>query len=526
MTFTQAFTTYCSLNIMVIAAFLLLKVTRIRDLNIHYLTLATIILMTLVHPLIPKSDIGFFKPPAKVWAANSIKSFTKDYHESSANGFISVPEIGAENSISTDSVTFSWMIGFLLILTVSLFFVTKDLYHLFKIRNSSFLSKRIGNVYVYINEQIKVPFSYWLPNQANVVIPSSLLNKGKDFKIALLHELQHHRNHDTLWVYVLWIFRVICAANPFVYLWTNWVSELQEFTCDEILVQKKKVHVKDYARCLVEVAQTAISQKFSPACATGLSFLTDGNLLKRRIEFMFASNSGTISAKLKVAIATAMLGILSFATLSAKGLVEDRHITLNQAQKLAAKAQSVSEIPIVVNNLVLEELNRYLGTPEGREFLKGAIARMKSYKRIIEEYLTINSVPNEILALPIVESGYRNLTEEESNTGLKSAGLWQFIPSTARNYGLRVDKNVDERLDVPLASDASMRLLLANKIRFKDWWLSIMAYNMGSTAVQKGIDETGSRDAWTLIRSGHEGDKNYLAKFMAAAIILKNPEIL
>lgn len=526
MTFTQAFTTYCGLNLMVIAAFLSLKVTKIRDLKIHYLTLAAIVIMTFVHPFIPKSDVGFFKPPAKVWAANSIKSFTKDYHESSTNGFISVPEFGAENSIRADLVTFTWMMGFLFILAVSLFFVTKDLYHLFKIRKSSFLAKKIGNVYVCINEHIKVPFSYWLPNQANVVIPSSLLSKRKDFKIALLHELQHHRNHDTTWVYVLWIFRVTCAANPFVYLWTSWISELQEFTCDEILINKKKVHVKDYARCLIEVAQTAISQKFSPACATGLSFLTEGNLLKRRIEFMMNSNSGKISTKLKGAIATMMLGLLSFATLSAKGLVEDRHITLNQARKLALKAQSSSEIPIVVNHLVLEELNRYLGTPEGREFLKGAIARMKSYKSVIEEYLTVNSVPSEILALPIVESGYRNLTEEESNTGLKAAGLWQFIPSTARNFGLRVDKNIDERLDVPLASDASMRLLLANKIRFKDWWLSIMAYNMGSTAVQKGIDETGSRDAWMLIRSGHEGDKNYLAKFMAAAIILKNPEIL
>lgn len=522
MTFAQVFTTYCSLNLMIVAAFMLLRITNIHELKIHYTTLIAIVFMTALHPLLPQGD--FFKPPAKVWAANSIKSFTKEYHESNANGFISVPDIGAK--ATADAISRSWAIGFLLLLSVSIFLCVKDLLNLFKIRRTSYTLRKIGRVFIYINDNIRVPFSYWHPYHANVVVPSLLLTRGRDLKIALLHELQHHRNRDTIWVYILWIFRGICAVNPFVYLWTKWISELQEFTCDEILIQKNKVHVKDYARCLVEVAQTAIGQKFGPACATGLTFLTEGTLLKRRIEFMLRSQSGKASVKLKVKIATAMLVILSFAALSAKGLVEDRHITLSQAQELAMKAQRGSEIPIIVNNFVLEELNRYLGTPEGREFLKGAVSRMESYKPIIEQYLNSNNVPAEILALPIVESGYRNLTEEESNTGAKSAGLWQFIPRTARNFGLRVDKEVDERLDVPLASDASMRLLLANKIRFKDWWLSIMAYNMGSTAVQKGIDETGSRDAWTLIRAGHEGDRNYLAKFMAAMIILKNPEVL
>jgi membrane-bound lytic murein transglycosylase D len=106
---------------------------------------------------------------------------------------------------------------------------------------------------------------------------------------------------------------------------------------------------------------------------------------------------------------------------------------------------------------------------------------------------------------------------------LGAAGLWQFIQSTAWGYGLQVWGSVDERLDVEKSTDAAMRLLLANKVRFKNWELSALAYNSGEKVVSKGILKTKSYDAWTLIRSGYDGDKDYLAKLMAAIIIMKNP---
>jgi membrane-bound lytic murein transglycosylase D len=106
----------------------------------------------------------------------------------------------------------------------------------------------------------------------------------------------------------------------------------------------------------------------------------------------------------------------------------------------------------------------------------------------------------------------------------KSAGIWQFIPQTARNYGLRVDAQKDERLDMALLTDAAMRYLQANNLRFKDWQLALMAYNMGENAVQKAMVDLDTRDAWTLIRNGREGDKDYLAKFMAAVLIMRNPD--
>ena len=151
------------------------------------------------------------------------------------------------------------------------------------------------------------------------------------------------------------------------------------------------------------------------------------------------------------------------------------------------------------------------------------MVRMSNYKNTVGESLKKYNIPSEIMAVPIVESGYQNLSESPGNS-LKAAGVWQFIPQTARNYGLRVNQQIDERLDVTLLTDAAMRYLLANRLRFSDWHLSLLSFNMGENAVQKAIDALGSRDAWTLIRQGYEGDKDYLAKVMAAMIIIKNPD--
>lgn len=216
----------------------------------------------------------------------------------------------------------------------------------------------------------------------------------------------------------------------------------------------------------------------------------------------------------------ALMGATAFAS---KSFVQDRRITMVEAERMVEKAKRSSDFPIAVNELVLKELNRYIGTPEGREYMQKALQRMESYKPMLEEALRAYNVPKEIMAMPIVESAYRNLPQSPTSK-IKGAGVWQFIPQTARNYGLQVNEDKDERLDPAILTDAAMRYLLANRHRFKDWLLSIHAFNLGEEGVQKGINKTGSRDVWTLIRKGYEGDKNYSARVMAAIIILKNPE--
>ena len=89
---------------------------------------------------------------------------------------------------------------------------------------------------------------------------------------------------------------------------------------------------------------------------------------------------------------------------------------------------------------------------------------------------------------------------------------------------MQVDKNIDERLNPLLLTDAAMRYLKSNELRFRDWLLAIQAYNSGERRVQDGIEKSGSRNAWLISKMGYDNDKNYLAKVMAAILIMKNPK--
>ena len=99
-----------------------------------------------------------------------------------------------------------------------------------------------------------------------------------------------------------------------------------------------------------------------------------------------------------------------------------------------------------------------------------------------------------------------------------------FIAPTARVYGLKVNAQVDERLNVDLLTDAAFRYLQSNYLRFKDWQLATLAYNVGENNLQTAIDKTGSRDAWSIIRRGFENDRDYLPRVVAAILIMKNPD--
>ena len=223
--------------------------------------------------------------------------------------------------------------------------------------------------------------------------------------------------------------------------------------------------------------------------------------------------------QINLLVVTLITGLMISVSCASKGVVQDDRITMNEAIAMAERAKADSDYPIVVNDLVLKELNSYLGTPEGREEIRISLDRMKDYRADIEEKIKEYDEPMEFTAIPIVESGYQNLEQKVSG-----AGLWMFIQSTARAFGLTVNNELDERLDVDLLTDAAMRYLLANKLRFNDWQLSVLAYNVGERNVQKVIEETGSRDVWELSKVLKKDNNNYYAKFMAAVIIMKNPD--
>ena len=533
MNLAQVLSAYVNLNVLIIIAFFGLSIfsfflkklnTQIeskQELQLHYGLIIFTLCLALIQPLFPQNKV--FEPTAKIWSSVSTQNFAKEYQSSKNSGFLIMSNARGVTAVQAHDISSAWSAIGSFILILGFWFTFRDFRRLLKLKRNSFLIKSIGQVHILLNDNIHVPFSYWLPGQSNIVLPASFIGHNENYRMAIAHEIQHHRNGDTRWVYLMWILKLVCIINPAIYLWNRWIAEIQEFACDETLVDRNKVESQAYARCLVEVAQTAIHQKHLPVRATGLMFLIDRNLLYRRIEKMFSKPKVKIRKPIVNIISLIIISLMSIGAFATSGIVQDRRVSLAQANVMAEQAQLSTEFPIVMNDLVLKQLNRFIGTPEGRMFIRSSLDRMETHKAIIQEHIKKYGLPLELLAVPIIESGYQNLSQQ-SNRSSKAAGIWQFIPQTARNFGLRVDKYKDERLDIILLTDAAMRYLQSNHLRFKDWHLSALAYNMGENAVQKVMDSLETRDAWKLIRNGYEGDKDYLPKLMAAILIMKNPE--
>jgi hypothetical protein len=349
----QVLSTYLNMNLLILIGFIGLSIFSFAmrraksnlgagiELKLHYAIMTIILILTVIHPLLPRNEV--FSPAAKVWSAQSIKSFGQDYIAPDKGGYLSLPTPIGISTLQADQVAITWGILGALLLVLGGLFIGRDLRALFKTKKNSFLVRRLGRVRILVSDAVQVPFSYWLPGQANIVVPSSLVERREDYKMAIAHELQHHRHGDTRWVYVMWGMRLICIINPAIHFWNRWISEIQEFACDETLVDQNKVESQAYARCLVEVAQTAIDQKYVPVCATGLMFLVERNLLKRRIEKMLSKSSTRIGRSVSVSVGLLLVSIMGATAFASKGLVQDRRVNMSQAKAMAVRAQSETD---------------------------------------------------------------------------------------------------------------------------------------------------------------------------------------
>lgn len=150
-----------------------------------------------------------------------------------------------------------------------------------------------------------------------------------------------------------------------------------------------------------------------------------------------------------------------------------------------------------------------------------SLLRSAHYRKLIDRALADNKLPKALAYLPVIESAY----SETMTSRAGARGMWQIMPETAREYGLRVDRWIDERADPDLSTRAAIAYLGDLYRDFHDWPLALAAYNAGAGRIHRALEETHTRSYWELLELSAipKETRGYVPTFFATLIIATDP---
>lgn len=179
------------------------------------------------------------------------------------------------------------------------------------------------------------------------------------------------------------------------------------------------------------------------------------------------------------------------------------------------------DLPIEINDRVLGFLD-YYENGRGRGAMEVGLERIGKYQPMIERILKEEGVPLDLIYLCQAESAF----EPRALSRAAAKGMWQFISSRGKEYGLRQTWWIDERSDPEKSTRAAARHLKDLYTMFGDWYLAMAAYNSGPVRVQRALEKTGADNFWTLAekKALPKETVNYVPNILALTIIGKNPD--
>lgn len=192
----------------------------------------------------------------------------------------------------------------------------------------------------------------------------------------------------------------------------------------------------------------------------------------------------------------------------------DLSVALNKS--LASGPQKLPAPVLDLTPEVRREMERF-GAKDGK-FMSRALAQRDKYYPTLTQIFNDEGLPPQLLNLALIESGFNSNARSVSG----AVGMWQFMKSTARLYGLKVERREDQRRDPVLSTIAAARHLRDLYSIYKDWHLVLAAYNAGPGAVSKALVRSGSSDFWSLARKGKLSaqTRNFVPRFIAATLIV------
>src|SRR5271170_4074176 len=202
---------------------------------------------------------------------------------------------------------------------------------------------------------------------------------------------------------------------------------------------------------------------------------------------------------------------------------ETNDITLSPDAKVRAKAQleiksTHSDLPLMMTDQVAGYISYF--SNRGRGTFERAFARSGRYHDMMVSILKEEGVPQDLIYLAQAESGFHPLAV--SRVGAR--GIWQFMGSRAKGYGLQHSMWVDDRQDPEKSTRAAARHLRDLYAQFGDWYLAMAAYNSGPGTVQAAVKRTGYADFWELYHRNvlPKETRNYVPIILAVTIMTKN----
>lgn len=192
------------------------------------------------------------------------------------------------------------------------------------------------------------------------------------------------------------------------------------------------------------------------------------------------------------------------------------NVLLGQTNDIKKRFNSLNKkatLPLIYNHIVESEIERYLSFKS----LPKTIGLSKFYFPMIEKIFIRSGIPNELKYIAVIES--KLIAKAKSRVG--ALGMWQFMPSTGKMYGLHKTSNTNLFFEPMAATKAAARHLKGLYKEFSNWYLVLSAYNAGSGNVRKAMRKAGSKKYSKIRRFLPKETRDYVASFLAVNYIFE-----